>query len=115
MVVSLLIVLLSLSVLGVVGVGWIPLAPVCTPVPAVMSIVDACPMTLNSVVAPLHTLTVAVSSVSMMLLFPLIRSVTPTSATALLLPSVGVGLVACPSLVDKANLIQSHLSTEGYM
>ena len=67
-VVGLITTLLSLSVLGVNGVGWITLALACTSVPAEISIVDTCPVTLNSAVAPLPAMNVAVYSASVLLL-----------------------------------------------
>ena len=87
---------LYLSVLGVYRVGCIPLAPVCTPVPAAISIVSAGPVTLTSAVSPLIDMTVAVSYASMLLLFPTIQVGASTSDTALLLLSIGVGLMTFP-------------------
>ena len=59
--VGLLIALMSLSVLGVVNVGWIPLAPSFNHVTAVMSILAAGSVSLISNVAPLPNLTLSMS------------------------------------------------------
>ena len=107
--------LLSLSVLGVVWVGWIPLAPVCAPVPDAMSVVAANPMTLTSVEVVLSCATnpltaVTATSVSVMMLQPPVQIGTPASATNITLPSVSVGLVTCPAIFDNTYLIRYCLS-----
>ena len=110
---GLLTVLLSLSSLGVDGVVWITFAPTCTTIPVAMSIVAAGPMILTSTVAPLPDMTLDVSPVSMQLLIPPVRVGTPTPTTALPLPSACVGLVNFPAGFKKADVILSHMSTEG--
>ena len=100
---------LSLSVLGVVRMNWIPLACVCTAIPAVMSTMDFFPVTVASSMSLLTTIFVPVSYV-FVLLSP-VQVGASTFPTDLTFPSVGVGLVACPAVVYKADVIRFHLFT----
>ena len=95
----------------VVGMGWIPLAPVFTPIPDAMSIMAVGPATLAFAVTPLTAVVLSVASTSLM--FPPAQLGAPTSFTALPLPIVGVGLMARPVVIYKAGVIHSYLSTEG--
>ena len=82
---GLLTALLYLLILGVGGVGHIPLALTCTPVTTAMSIMAVGPATLDSAVAPVPAVVVTVSFASVML--PHVRLGTPTSSTAILILS----------------------------
>ena len=64
-------------------------------------------------VTPLPTVSLAFTSV--VLLWPSIWVGTPTSATSLTISSVSIGIVTCPAVFDKTDVICSCLSTEGRM
>ena len=68
--VGMMTVLLSLYVLGLGVVGWIPLSLTCTHIKAAIPTVTTGPVTLPSAVSPLPYVTVAVSSAYMLLLWP---------------------------------------------
>ena len=59
--------LLSMYILGVGGVGWIPFSPACNPVPPVMYAMGVGPMKMASGVAPLPAMVVSVSPASVKL------------------------------------------------
>ena len=90
---------MSLSVLGVDRMGWIPLDPACTPVPSAMPSMAIGTMNLAYAISPLPAVDLAVSSMSVMLLCPPVLIGIPTSSTALLLLSVDVVLVTYPAVV----------------
>ena len=100
--------LLSLSILGVVRFGWIPLAYMYTPVPASIFVlmsasttVDTISVTLTSIIVtqplsfyPLPAMSVASKLAS--IFWPPVLVRTLTSAAALVLSSVLAHLVDCP-------------------
>ena len=108
-----MITLLYLYALEVGGVGWITLNPTHNPVTAAIYVMAVGPTTFASAVTPLPAMVVAAASMYMM--FPPFRVKTPTSSTAITLPSVGVGLMARPALIYKVDVIRSHLSIKGCM
>ena len=65
---GLLIALISLSLLGVLGVEWIPLTPTYTPIPAAMSIMTDGTVTQAYTVATMPAVTVIMASASLMML-----------------------------------------------
>ena len=95
--VGLLTTLLSLFILEVGGVGLILLVLTCTPIPIAVSFMAVGPAALASTVAPVPAVVVSFYFVSVML--SPVRVGTPTSSTALMLPSLGIGLVARPAVI----------------
>ena len=111
--------IIHLSALVVGGFGWNPLDPSCVPIPdSVSDSMAAVPMTRTSNLmsisfyfTPLPALSVIFAS--FMLLRPLVRVRTPTSAFTIALLSVHVGLVPCPALFQEAYAIWYELSMKG--
>ena len=111
--------LLPLSVSGVGGVGWLTLDPACTTINvSVPAAVATITMTQTSsvmdqyfAITPLPA--VSMASVSVMLMQPPVVLGTATSATALALLSVHVGLVPSPTVFQGADITRYDLDAEG--
>ena len=103
--------ILPMSVLGVCGVGRIPVASAITPIPSLLSVVSVCPP-IMPVSDPVY-IPCAAPTVLMMSLPSL--SVVSSLSAAIYLPGEVSTLVSGPAVNKKADIIRSCLPAEGHV
>ena len=116
--VGLVAVMLPLTVLGMGGIGWVPLTPARTPVLAMNATVASSPVALTNTVAitvaatipQLASLSVIYASAPLVIPLDLSRVIVSTPATATLpLLRVIYHIISRPTVAYEADLIRPDL------